>query len=186
MRILDLLRNKEKPLSPEAAAARLDSYAREDLQAERLPGVDPSERPTVSLNYYLTKAAIIIQWLRILEHDAACKGRAREVLDEFEQLTFSPLPAGKRAYIVEHIRKLISLVSEINRLMENRSLSEVEIGATGFSVAERWFGTAFDDEDLVIRATVVSGAELISILHDEMRVAGQRVEEAAFGRGSLR
>ena len=185
MQLLDLLRKKEALPSPEAEAAKLNSYARKGIGEEYFSDFDSDNRPTVSLNFYLTRAAITIQWLRILERDPSGPGRARAILDEFERLTFSPLPDEKRPYVVEHVRKLIKLASEINGFMGNDSLSEVEVGKQGFAISERWFGTAFDDEDLVVRASLTCGAELISRLFKEMGGIGEMVGIAVFGKGNV-
>jgi hypothetical protein len=182
MQMLNFFRKKETLPSPEAEAARLDSYARKGISEEQFPGFDPGNRPTVSLNCYLTKAAIIIQWLRILERDPSSPSRVRPVLEEFERLTFSPLLKEKRSYIVEHVQKLMKLNSEINTFMENQQLPEIEVSAQGLGICERWFGTAFDDQDLVIRASLMFGAELISYVHNEMGRIGQMVADAVFGK----
>jgi hypothetical protein len=185
MQLLDFLRKKETLSSPEAEAAKLDSYARKGIGEEYFLDFDPKNRPTVSLNFCLTRAAIIIQWLRILERHPSAPCRARPILDEFERLTFSPLPAEKRPYIIEHVRKLMKLASEINALMGNQSLSEVEAGKQGFAVSERWFGTAFDDQDFVLRTSLMYGAELVSRFHKEMERIGEMVGNAVFGKGKV-
>jgi hypothetical protein len=79
----------------------------------------------------------------------------------------------------------MKLASEINALMGNQSLSEVEAGKQGFAVSERWFGTAFDDQDFVLRTSLMYGAELVSRFHKEMEVIGKMVGNAVFGKGKV-
>jgi hypothetical protein len=183
--LLDHFRKKENLRSAETVAAELNSYARKGLTVDALPDLDVRYRPTASLNFYMTKAAIVIQWLRIMERDPSSPKMAREVLDEFERLTFSTLPAEKRLQVVEHIQNLMKLISEINSFMEKRDLPREEVGKRGTAISARWFNLAFDDNDLAIRSSLKHGAELIHCVYAEMEIIGQMTGKAIFERGNI-
>jgi len=172
--------------SPKEAAAELYAYSRIDLNEKILPDKGYECRPSISANFKFTKAAIIIQWLRKLERDPYNPARARAVLDEFERLTSSHFQPEERSWLVDHIRKLMKVTNGVNAFMENRTISEKEIGSKGVELSEGWFRLALDDPNLVARAVVMHGAEMIYIIHEEMGKIGGMVGNAVFERGKQR
>lgn len=181
MRLFNRFRKQEIPTPPEAVAAELYAYSRIDLEEEILPEKDHKCRPSVNANFKFTKAAIIIQWLRILEQNPSSSIRARAVLGEFERLTFSTFQPEERSWLVDHIRKLVTLTNAINAFMEDKSMSKDEVGSKGFEIAESWFKLVLDDQNLVARACIMHGAALILLLHDEMREIAEMAGNAVFG-----
>jgi hypothetical protein len=67
--------------------------------------------------------------------------------------------------------------------MGDKAISEDEISRRGLEISEGWFKLALDDQNLVARASVTHGAQIIDILYEEMRSIGEMVGIAVFGKG---
>ena len=183
MRLLDRLRNNGTTVTPEMAAEELYAYSRIDLDEEILPEKGYKCRPSVNANFKFTKAAIIIQWLRIMEQDPSARIRAREILDEFERLTFSTFQPKEMSWLVEQFRKLMGFTNAINSFMGDKTISEDEIARRGLAISEGWFKIALDDQNLVIHASIMHGAQIIHVLYKEMRRIGEMVGKVVFEGG---
>ncbi|MGA3071647.1 MAG: hypothetical protein ABSD43_15675 [Terracidiphilus sp.] len=183
MRLLDRLRRNSATVTPEIAAGELFAYSRVDMEEEILPESGYKCRPSVNANYKFTKAAIIIQWLRILGRDPSARIRAKEILDEFERLTFSPFQPKEISWLVEQFRKQMGLTNSISSFMGDKTISDDEIARKGLEISEGWFKLALDDQSLVVRASIMHGAQLIHVLYEEMRRIGEMVGSAVFERG---
>jgi hypothetical protein len=186
MKLFNPLRKEKQLASPESVAARLNSYARKGLDESKLPDLDKRYRPQVGLNYFFTKAAITIQWLRILERDPSSAVRAKAVFAEYERLTFSGLKADQRAILADHLQKLIKIATEIKLLVEDKTRPVEEFTEQTLELAEKWFFTALDERKSAKNASLVSlnGVSLIYTLYGEMGEIGVMVTEGLFGRGS--
>lgn len=180
--MFDRFRKKGALGSSEAAAAELDTYARTGLDDTRLQVFDEQYRHPVNMNFYFTKAAIVIQWLRILERNSSGAGKARAILEKFERLTFSPFPVEGRLLLSEQIRKLIALTINLRKFAENEALSEAEIGQQMLHLSKEWFGLITNDEDFLRYASLMYGAPLLLSVNEEMQIIGKRVEIALFGK----
>ena len=174
---------KEKSFSPDMAAAELYTYSRIDLNEEILPEEGYKCRPSVNALFKFTKAGIIIQWLRTMAQDPSSRIRANEILDEFERLTFSSFQPKEQSWLVDQFRKLMGLTNAINSFMGDKAISEDEISRRELEISEGWFKLALDDQNLVARASVTHGAQLIYVLYEEMRKIGEMVGNAIFERG---
>ena len=74
----------------------------------------------------------------------------------------------------------MDITDEINTFMSNRGIPEGEAGRDGLDISKRWFEITLDDPNLVVRATVMHGAEMISLVHGEMKNIGEMVGNAVF------
>lgn len=183
MRLLNRLRRNSATVTPEIAAGELFAYSRVDIEEEILPGGGYKCHPAVNANFKFTKAAIIIQWLRILGRDPSVRIRAKEILDEFERLTFSPFQPKEISWLVEQFRKQMGFTNSINSFMGCKTTLDDEVARKGLEISEGWFKLALDDQNLAIRASIMHGAQLIHILYEEMRRIGEMVGSAVFEKG---
>jgi hypothetical protein len=180
--MFDRFRRKEAPRSCGTEAAELDAYARIGLDEVGLNSFDEKYRRPVDMNFYFTKAAIVIHWLRILERNIPNPGKARATLEEFERLTFSPLPMEGRLLLADQIRKLITLTVDLRKFAENEALSQDEICRQLVHLSREWFGLITDDEDFLRYASVMHGVPLLLSVNNEMKIIGGKVEAALFGK----
>ncbi|MGC1463591.1 MAG: hypothetical protein WA802_15415 [Terracidiphilus sp.] len=165
-----------------SVAAELDAFSRSGADETFLSEFDEKYRRSLNMNFYLTRVAIIIQWLRILERSTTDQSGVKAVLDEFERLTFSQLPAEGRLLLVDHIRELITLTVDLRKFAENKALSQVEISQQMLHLSREWFGLITDDEDFLNYASLMHGAPLLLSVNSEMQVIGEWVEAAMFGK----
>jgi hypothetical protein len=180
MQLFDQLRGKGKTGGPKSAAAELFAYSRLDLNAEILPEDAVRCRPSINANFKFTRTAIIIQWLQKFEKHPSGAANAGAVLKEFEKLTFGGFEPKTIASLTQHLGKLMDITDEINTFMSNRGIPEGEAGRDGLDISKRWFEITLDDPNLVVRATVMHGAEMISLVHGEMKNIGEMVGNAVF------
>lgn len=187
MQLLNFFKKRKDDLPPENEAARLNSHARKGLDKEILPDFDPDHFPAVSLNFSLTKTAIVIQWLRIMERSQSNPDRAKAVLNEFERLTFSSIPQDRRMFIVEHFRSLIRFTTDLKDFVESTTYSESDIARIMLSLSERWlnltFGEDFADQEFICTTKLLYGTTIIYTIYEEMGAIGTLVGSAMFGEG---
>ncbi|MGD0859857.1 MAG: hypothetical protein ABR912_11095 [Terracidiphilus sp.] len=183
MRLFNRPRGKAKTPGPEEAAEELYAYSRIDLNAEILPEGAVRCRPSINANFKFTRTAIIIQWLQRIEKHPSRAANAGAVLKEFEKLTFGGFEPKTIASLTQHLGKLMDITDEINALMSNRAIPEGEAGRGGLDISKKWFEIALDDPNLVARATVMHGAELIFLVHEEMKNIGEMVGNAVSEEG---
>jgi hypothetical protein len=183
MQFHNQLRTEGHLATPESVAAEFNAYARHDIEAAVFPALEQAYRRAVSTNLYLTKAAIVIQWLRL--HGRASQGttlRPAAILDEFETLTFDPIPEGGQQLLVEHVRKLIALTVRLQKCVDEKGLSKDEAARQMLQISKDWFGLMFADEDLLCRLSLMYGAPLLSVIHSEMANIGKMIEVALYGK----
>lgn len=183
MRLFDQLRGKGKTGDPKSAAAELFAYSRLDLDAEILPEGAVRCRPSINANFKFTRTAIIIQWLQKIEQHPSGAATAGAVLEEFERLTFGGFDPETIASLTQHLGKLMDITDEIDTFMSSGTIPEGEAGRAGLDISKRWFEIALGDSDLVVRATVMHGAEMVNLVHEEMKNIGEMVGSVVFEGG---
>jgi len=162
------------------AAEELYAYSRVDLDVEILPENGVRCRPSINANFKFTKTAIILQWLRRIERQPSKTSAAAAVLEQFELLAFSGFEPETARSFNQQLERLMELTDAINELMTNKAIPEGVAVRTGLGLAERWFETALGEGPLVTRATVMYGAEMVQIIHEEMKRIGEMVGQAVF------
>ena len=108
---------------------------------------------------------------------------AGAVIEEFEKLTFGGFEPDTASSLVEHLRKIMEITNLIDVFMSNQTIPKEKIDRAGLQIAQRWFEIALDDPDLVVRATVTHGGEIIYAIHQEMKNIGEMVVASVLGGG---
>lgn len=191
MEFLDRFRKKNQHPGaaggPSSIARQLDSYARCETASEFVGSFDRAHKKAIGTNLYLTKAAITIQWLRILKQgaDGPTTVASSMLLDEFEDLTFSPPQQEVQMALIEHIRKLMSLTVKLQKCVDNSQLSKDEIARQIIGISKEWFGLMFNDEDLLCRLSLTHGAPLLLVINAEIANIAKMVESAVGARSGV-
>jgi len=186
VRLFSNLRGKAKTPGPEEAAAELYAYSRIDLDVEILPEGAVRCRPSINANFKFTRTAIIIQWLQKIGKHPLGAANAGAVLKEFENLTFGGFEPKTIASLTQHLGKLMEITDEVDAFISERVIPEREAWRRGLDISKRWFEIALDDPDLIARATVMYGAEMIFLVHEAMKYIGGLVGNTVFGGGKQR
>jgi hypothetical protein len=152
------------------------------MDEEILQKFDPRYRDAVNLHFCITKASIVIQWLRIIERNSNEQIRVRTILEEFERLAFSSLPANRRELLTELIGKLIRWTIDIQKFADNKELSREEIVHETLRLGNEWFAFISDDKEFLARVALLYGMPLVMSVHEEMRIIGKKVEIALNGK----
>jgi hypothetical protein len=173
---------EKKLLSPQDAAATLCACAQISIEPSILAHVTTDREILRSINLliYLTKAAIIINWLRLLERNCPTDEKTQTVLVAFEQLIFSEVPNDGRRMLAEYIRNLTLSVTELHRIARMENAPEKDVSAAMLKWCKGWLGTISNDEIFLKRTSLLYGAGFFAQIHGAMDSLAKSVEAVLY------
>jgi hypothetical protein len=168
---------KKKKISPEVASQIIFTEVRLALIEELfVDDSDVGEDIFKKINgiLYFTKAATVIQWIRIVLRN--CKGTEtwNEILERFEKKIFPSNPL-EGLELVEYVNELISstiVLQEIISSIGRDASIENEIDQRIRTWAEGWLDPASPDKELIKRVAFLHGHMLALEVANHMKKVG--------------
>lgn len=170
--------SRKKLLSPEQGAKILQSCAENPMDPKNLALVTDDAMLLLSLNrhIYLTKAAIIINWLRLAARSEASSSREEAILNIFEELVLTSFPKVERALLLEHIQDLIVSVTELHAIASSKGSSKEETSVAMLHWCKDWLEHVSDDEVFLKRSSLEFAGPFFIYIHGVMGQSAKNVQ----------
>jgi hypothetical protein len=166
-------REPKKTIAPSVAAATLDLHAHMDIPAEDFPSLEESVIGRLNTMLYFTRAAIIIQWLRLViatSRDA----KWRAILDSFEVLTF-PLDPIEGVEVVRYVQDLIALTTRSQAFTAKTDVTNAQLHTEMRLWWEEWLMPVSANDLIVEEIGHKYGLLLLLHIIDETKALGELV-----------
>jgi hypothetical protein len=166
-------RNSKKVITPEVAAATLDLHAHEELPNEDFPNLKIDLVSKLNTMLYFTRAAIIIQWLRlVIATSQDTKWRA--ILERFERLTFPADPV-EGVEVVRYVNDLIALTTRSQAFAAKTDVTDSRLHSEMRIWWEEWLNPISPDESVIQEIGDRFGLLLLLHIVDETKALGELV-----------
>ncbi len=142
------------------------------------------DRELIGNLFFFTNVAIVVQWLRLLEHSSPEDRGAAQLRADFEKLIFSHVSGKQRALAVEHMRSLIQLTIELQAIVDDKSMSKEELSRRMLGWCRKWLGAASPDPNFVYRVGIVDDLTLLTLVHRSIGTLGAEVQAILSGTQS--
>lgn len=184
MSILDAFQKRAELPAAAAAAAILDAHARRGNIGDSLPGFDMADRHRIGALFYLTKIGITVFWLQSIEALPLDPVRAREVRDEFTNLTFSSIPDDARSAMARDINKLWPLLNEVSVICETSDVDSQAGKQRQLKWSEEWLRVCYGD----IRhlSVNISKVPFVLLVDNQIQEIGAIVRTAVLGPDAVK
>lgn len=139
------------------------------------------DRELIGNLFYFTNVAIVIHWLRLLEHNSPENQGIAQLLTDFEELTFSAIPEKHRLLAVEHLNSLMKLTIELQAIADDESMSKAECSSKMLGWCRKWLGTVSADPDFVYRVGIADNLTLLTLVHQSIGALGTNIQTILFG-----
>jgi len=166
-------RNSKKVISPAVAAATLDLHAHSELPNEDFPNLKSDVVGKLNTMLYFTRAAIIIQWLRlVIATSQDTKWRA--ILESFERLTFPSDPI-EGIEIVRYVNDLIALTTRSQAFTAKTDVADFQLHREMRLWWEEWLKPISSDDSIIEEIGNQFGLFLLLHIVDETKTLGELV-----------
>ena len=166
-------------MSTDAAGAMLDASARIGIEQTTFPELDKQYLQSINLLLHFTKAAIVVHWLRIIDHRYS-DPRAKAILGTFERLTFSSVPSDNKTIAVLHVENLVKATLNLEQIMHDKTISQQDWSRLMLQWCKKWLGLVDTDSLFLNHVTLIYGMDLMIYLRDSMQLLGNAVESVVF------
>jgi hypothetical protein len=172
----------KKLLSPKDGAATLIACAQIRMDSSNLAKIttDPETLNSINFLIYLTRFAIITNWLRLAENSSPMNGRAKAVLETFEEMTLSTMPNEGRSVFAGYIQNLTTSVTELHQIVSTKNVSETDVNGKVLRWCKGWLGNISEDETFLKSTSILWGGAFFAYVHEAMGSLTRSVEAVLF------
>jgi hypothetical protein len=107
-------------------------------------------------------------------------GRAKAVLEAFEEMTLSTMPKEGRPIFAEYIRNLATSVTELHEIVGIKNVPEADVSGRMLRWCKGWLGNIFEDEKFLKSTSILWGGAFFAYVHGAMGSLAKSVEAVLF------
>lgn len=141
---------------------------------------DPTALHSINLLIFLTRFAIITNWLRRVEESSPDFARAAAVLDAFQNMTFSTMPNELRPEFFIYIQSLTASVTELHEIVGEKNVPSADISRRMLRWCKGWLAIVLDDEAFLKQTSLLWGAPFFAYVHGAMGSLAKSVEAVLY------
>jgi len=172
----------KKLLSPKDGATTLIVCAQIRMDSDNLAKIstDPEILHSINFLIYMTRFAIITNWLQLVEIDTEAGDRARAVLNSVEELTFSTMPNELQPSFSKKIQELTSSISELHEIDGKQGELKATTSAGMIRWCRRWLSNISDDDAFLTRTSALWSGAFFIYVREAMSSLARSVEAVLF------
>jgi len=169
-------------LSSADAANVLDICARVKMDSKNITAITIDQEQANSINelVYMTKAAIVINWLRVVGKNRQEVSRAKAVLADFERKTLDAVPPEARSSLARRMEVLVTKTTELREIAENAILTQSEMDQAIAGWCKGWLGLACRGDAFLRRTSIQYGRAFSTHLDRAMGSLFESVQAVLF------
>ena len=174
----------KKSLNPALAGEELFAWAKVGMRPEDLAKItsDPHIAESIRSLIYMTKTAIIINFLRREAGDGPADCRPYLVADEFERRVFSSIPSNEQGQAAECIKAIFPLNKKLDEAMRKANTGRSDVEHFGTEISEwskSWFALIPTWDDPLMLSFLFSGPMSIYV-HKQIGLLENSVMSALY------